>query len=449
VIYLTEEASPDKADYLTRRNFLKFAGGSLVSLSLPLASSLDGSASQSAINIGGIFSLTGPNAPVGKTIRDGAKLAVKKINDEGGIGGEIPIDLVVEDGKTSQTGASKAARRLANRGDISFVFGPLIGTHGMATQPIFGAAGVPQVFFGTVPGFTERHEEYPMSIRYGTQASLQMAPVLKYAVEKRDHEELHLFAPNNQQGKSFEKVVRNQLGRVPGGELRGVSYYTPFSSDFSQFMAKALNSPAEGVIVGTGIPTDLISVAREFDRRGIDPEEFGYYTGQTPNGSVDFEKQVADKGIGEGFIFAWHYENGEYPREFQRSDPPEQATEMESAFRNEFGHSPDSPPSASWGWGSTHIVKQAIEGMIGAEGLDTVLSLNYREELPREAVSYLLPDEGASGSGPVVNTPYGNYGFLSCGQFDIRLGVATVQDNRRYLLKDRGYGEELLGSLCS
>ena len=448
MVYLTDETSQDKAKFLTRRNFLKFAGGSLVSLSLPLAGSFNGSASQSAINIGGIFSLTGPNAPVGKTIRDGAKLAVKKINDEGGIGGEVPINLVVEDGKTSQTGASKAARRLANRGDISFAFGPLIGTHGMASQPILGAAGIPQIFFGTVPGFTERHGEYPISIRYGTQESLQMAPVLKYAVERRNHEKLHLFAPNNQQGKSFEKIVRRQLEKIPAGELSGVSYYTPFRGDFSQFIAKALNSPAEGVIVGTGIPTDLISVAREFDRRGIDPNEFGYYTGQTPNGSVDFEKQVIDKGAGEGFIFAWHYENGTYPREFERSQPPEQATEMESTFREEFGHPPDSPPSASWGWGSTYIVKQAIEGMIETVGKDTVFSMDYRNELPREAVSYLLPDREANGSGPVVKTPYGNYGFLSCGQFNIRLGVATVKDNRRHLLKDRGYGEELLEPLC-
>jgi hypothetical protein len=74
--------------------------------------------------------------------------------------------------------------------------------------------------------------------------------------------------------------------------------------------------------------------------------------------------------------------------------------------------------------------------------------MNYRNELPREAVSYLLPDREASGSGPVVKTPYGNYGFLSCGQFNIRLGVATVKDNRRHLLKDRGYGEELLEPLC-
>ncbi len=434
---------------LTRRNFLRLAGGSLAAFSLPFLGSVGSKAKQHPLNVGGIFSLTGPNAPVGKTIRDGARLATEKINDRGGIGGEVKINLVVEDGETSQTGASNAARRLANRGDISFAFGPLIGSHGMATQSILGAAGISQVFFGTVPDFTERHEEYPLSIRYGTQVGLEMAPVLKYAVEQRQDEKLYLLVPNNQQGESFEKVVRHHLERVPAGDLVGVETYTPFSGDFSTLVTKAVNSPADGVIVGTGIPAALISVAREFDRRGISPEEFGYYTGQTPNGSVDFERQVAKKGIGDGIIYAWHYENEDYDRGFERSQPPAQATEMESAFVDKFGHPPDSPPSASWGWGSIYIVKQALEGMMKERSKEAVLSLDRQGELPEETMNYLLPPAGSDNSGPTVKTPYGNYGFLSCGQFDIRLGVATFKDDERYLLKDRGYGEKLIGQLCS
>lgn len=438
----------DEGKSLTRRTFLSLAGGSLLSVSLPFALSNVASAASGPVKVGGIFSLTGPNAPVGKTIRDGARLAVHRINEQGGIGGKIKLDLIVQDGETSQVGASKAARRLVNRGDISFALGPLIGTHARAAQPIFGAAGIPQIFFGTDPGFTERHAEYPLSIRYGTQVKLQSAPVLKYAVEERGDEELYLLVPNDDPGKRFEKVVRNQLARLPGGELVDTSYYVPFGSDFSSLITKVMSSRAEGVIVGDGIPANLIAVARELDRRGVDMQQFGYYTGQTPNGSVDFEKQVAAKGIGDGIIYSWHYENGDYSREFERSDPPAQAKMMESAFVDKYGHPPDSPPSASWGWGSMYIIKQAIEGMIKDRGKNAVMEFDRQEELPREAISYLLPSDASTNSGPVIKTPYGNYGFLSCGQFNIRLGVATFKDKRRHLLKDRGYGEDIMGPLC-
>ncbi|MBS3786692.1 ABC transporter substrate-binding protein [Candidatus Bipolaricaulota bacterium] len=444
---MTEGGFDSDTDF-SRRKFLKLAGGSFLSFSLPFVLSRTTHGSSARMKIGGIFSLTGPNAPVGKTIRDGAKMAEKRINDKGGIAGEIELKVVVEDGKTSQTGASEAARRLANSGDISFALGPLIGTHGAASQPILSSAGIPQIFFGGDLGFTKRHEKYPLSIRFGTQRSLQAAPILKYASEVRDHQKLYLIAPNIQPGKSFKQFTESVMGQLEGVTLVGSEFYPPFNRDFSPLMTKVMNSSAEGLIIGTGIPDDLISVAREFDRRNIDPNDFGYYTGQTPNGSVAFEKQVVNKGLGDGVIFSWHYEGAGLEREFSRTSPPAQAVKMEEAFKDEFGSPPDSPPSASWGWGSIYIIKQAIEGLMEGQGEEAISDMSLTGELPKRAISYLLPGN-KSDTGPTVRTPYGNYGFLSCGQFNIRLGVATFRNREQYLLKDRGYGEDLIGPLCS
>ncbi len=444
---MDRESTDSEDKRLSRRRFLQIASGSLLSLSLPFTFSTGLEGASEKLKVGGIFSLTGSNAPVGKTIRDGAQLAIEKINSEGGIGGEIDLELVVEDGKTSQTGASEAARRLANRGDVSFALGPLIGTHGEASQPILSSARIPQIFFGGDTEFTERHDKYPLSIRYGTQRSLQAAPILKYAAEERDQRKLFLIAPNIKPGKSFRKVTEEILGRLEGVSLVGSEFYTPFNRDFSSLITRVLDSSAEGVIVGTGIPADLVSVAREFDRRGIDPRDFGYYTGQAPNGSVAFKKQVVDKGIGDGVIFSWHYEEDRFERQFDRTGAPQQAVEMRKAFENKFGSPPDSPPSASWGWGSISIIEQAVEGLIEERGKSSVLDMSLARKLPEEAISYLLPEK-ADETGPVVDTPYGNYGFLSCGQFNIRLGVATFKNKEKYLLKDRGYGNELIGPLC-
>jgi len=433
---------------LTRRDFLKVTGSSLAGLSFSglLAGGVKGS-SGGTVTLGGIFSLSGPNASVGRTIRDGARVAVKKVNASGGIWDELKLELVVKDGETSQTGASKAARGLAGRGDVDFVLGPLIGTHGRATQPILAGAGMPQVFFGTDVGFTDRHEEYPLSIRFGTQTSLQFAPPVKYAVQERGDEKLFLLAPKNNQGKSIKNVTESFMAGLEGAQLVGSEFYPPFNRDFSSLMTKVLSSEAEGVVIGTGIPADLISVAREFDRQGLDPEQFGYYTGQTPNGSVGFKKQVIDKGLGGGVIYSWHYEKRRYGRSFQSKNPPEEAVAMETAYREEYGSSPDSAPSASWGWGSVRILKQAIEGLVKNYGRDQVVNGGLNGELPREAINYLLPDEGEN-RGPVFRTPFGDASFLPCGQFNVRLGVATIRNESQYLLEDRGYGDKILPPLC-
>jgi len=431
----------------TRRDFLKVTGSSLVGLSFSglLAGGLRG-ASGKTITLGGIFSLSGPNAAVGRTIRNGARVAVETVNSSGGVWNDLQFELVVRDGETSQTGASKAARGLAGRGDVDFVLGPLIGTHGRATQPILDGAGVPQVFFGTDVGFTERHDEYPLSIRFGTQTSLQFAPPVKYAVRERGDEKLFLLVPKNNQGKSIKNVTESFLAELEAGELVGSEFYPPFNRDFSSLMAKVLSSEAEGVVIGTGIPADLISVAREFDRQGLDPESFGYYTGQTPNGSVGFKKQVVDKGLGDGVIYSWHYEKRRYGRSFQGKNPPEEAVDMESAYREEYGSIPDSAPSASWGWGSVRILKQAIEGLVAKYGRDQVMG-GLNDGLSLETINYLLPDDGEN-RGPVFRTPFGNASFLPCGQFNVRLGVATIRNESQYLLEDRGYGDEILPPLC-
>ncbi len=433
---------------LTRRSLLRIAGGSLLSLSLPFYAGEFVSGAENTLKVGGIFSLTGPNSPVGRTIRDGAKLAIRRVNSSGGISGTIPLKLDVRDGETSQTGASDAARKLANRKEVSFVLGPLIGTHGAASQPILAAAGIPQIFFGTAVGFTERHGEYPLSVRFGTQTALQTAPVLKYALNERGDGDLFLLAPNNQQGRDFDRVISAQTGRLQGADLVGSEYYPPFNRDFSSLFAKAVNSGADGLIVGTGIPADLVSLAREYRRQGVSFDDFGYYTGQTPNGSVGFFEQVVERGLGDGIIFSWHYESANYAREFDRDNPPEGVELMERAFLEEFGSYPDSPPAASWGWGSIMILKQAIERLVEARGEDSVVSSLKTGKLPQDTINYILPEPGTEVTGPVFYTPFGNAGFLSCGQFDVRLGVATFKDREILLLKDRGYGEDIMVPLC-
>ena len=42
-------------------------------------------------------------------------------------------------------------------------------------------------------------------------------------------------------------------------------------------------------------------------------------------------------------------------------------------------------------------------------------------------------------SGETFELPYGSYGFLQCGQADVRTGVATYDDAGRVLVADRDY----------
>ncbi len=77
-----------------------------------------------ALKIGYLADFSGPLAEFGPAIQTGVDLAVKHINDAGGVNG-MPISVVVGDDKTDQTAALEEARRLIEVEGVSAIVGPL------------------------------------------------------------------------------------------------------------------------------------------------------------------------------------------------------------------------------------------------------------------------------------------------------------------------------------
>ena len=435
----------------TRRRLLRVSGSALAGLSLSTLHPprLLGQA-KVPLTVGAILSVTGLNALAGRRQRDGAQVAAQAINDQGGIADRFTVNLVVEDTRTSQTEAVNSANRLASRGDVSFAVGPIITSFGLAVQPILAAANIPHIYFGAPRDFTDLHNLFPLSIRYGSQTSLQSGPLLKWAIEERGQDRIFLALPNTDRGQAFRDAVVRQIGALEKGRLVGTDFYPSFNRDFSTIVTKVRNSGANAMMLGTGVPTEVIAAAQAFQRQGIDPMELGFYTGQTPNGSTEFWQEVSNSGAADGFIHTWLYAGPEMPRDFERDVPSlVQAEEMARAFRDVLGRPPASGQVEAWGWGSLQIIKQSIERLIEQEGEDAVAALDPVHELPRAVVDVILPSSGEDGTGPAFATPFGDVGFLSCGQFDTRLGVATFRNGgEQHLLTSRGYGGELIGPLC-
>ena len=435
----------------TRRQFLRTSTASLLTLSaMGMRTAGVLGQSQPTLKIGAILTLTGGNAITGQAIRDGARVAEATINESGGLGNRFGIDLVVEDSQTKQTEAVNAANRLASRGDVSFVIGPIIASLGLAVQPILAAAEIPQLFFGASRDFLAQHERFPLSIMYGTELVPQHAPVIKYAAEQRGHRNLYVLAPNTDRGQDAMESLRGRIEQLDDGRVVGADVYPPFNTDFSTLVTKAQNSDADGVFLATGIPAEIIAAAQEFKRQGIDVEEFGFYTSRTPNGSIEFRDQLAATGEAEGLIFPWLYASPQMARDFDAKVPSlAQASRLEMAFQRVMGEpmAPINGQLVAWGWDGIQVIHQAIERLIERDGAAAVTSLDPVRELPQAVIAEILPDSGAD-TGPPFETAFGTAGFLSCGQFNTRYGVATFDGPQQRLLTPRGYGNELIGSLC-
>ncbi|SCG78032.1 ABC transporter substrate-binding protein [Micromonospora inositola] len=84
--------------------------------------------------LGAMFALTGPSASIGQDFRKGVEMAVKEINDAGGIKG-AKIDLRLEDGKGTAEGGVAAMNKFANLDKTPYVI-TSTSAQSLAAQPI-------------------------------------------------------------------------------------------------------------------------------------------------------------------------------------------------------------------------------------------------------------------------------------------------------------------------
>lgn len=112
---------------------------------LVLVMVLPGCGGPSVAKIGVIEEITGSMPAVGKSGETAAKLAVKKINDAGGItvgGKKYKVELVVEDSGADPKKAAAAATKLIEQDNVLAIIGPNSSSNAVAAADVANKAGV-------------------------------------------------------------------------------------------------------------------------------------------------------------------------------------------------------------------------------------------------------------------------------------------------------------------
>ncbi len=120
-------------------------------------------AANEPIKLGYLPALTGPSSSTGIGINRGSELAVKEINDAGGINGR-KIDLIVRDTQSDPTKAVNGAAELTKRQKVSIVWGPLNSGESLAAVPLVARDKVPELHPCWVDSLTDP-KKYPMCFR--------------------------------------------------------------------------------------------------------------------------------------------------------------------------------------------------------------------------------------------------------------------------------------------
>lgn len=114
-------------------------------LLLVLLLTLPGCGGPSVIKVGVIAELTGSMPAVGASCRDAAKLAVKEINDRGGIevgDTSYQVELFIEDSAADPKKAASAAEKLIEEDGVVAIIGPNSSSNAVAAADVADEAGV-------------------------------------------------------------------------------------------------------------------------------------------------------------------------------------------------------------------------------------------------------------------------------------------------------------------
>lgn len=143
---------------------MKKAGSGLVIAALVLAVFLSGGNALAAdeVKIGVIQALTGDLGTYGQPMTDAIRLAVKEVNENGGVLGKN-LTLIVEDTQTSESASVDAANKLVKVDKVPVVIGATGSGSSMAIIDITTGNGVLQISpSNTAPDFTTYPRQRPL-----------------------------------------------------------------------------------------------------------------------------------------------------------------------------------------------------------------------------------------------------------------------------------------------
>lgn len=210
-------------------------GGVLLAavLAAPLVFGASTGASAQEFKIGVLAPYSGPAGYYGPIYENAAKLAVEKINSEGGILG-MPIKLIIEDTKFAAPTAVEAARKLTTRERVSAIIGTVSGIATSAVIPVIERAKTP--FITTVEGIVEQCSEYVFGL--GPTPEQKLLKWVPWIIETQGAKTFYFvgndyFYPRAMAEFATKLIVEN------GGTVIGAEYAPLGTSEWATILTRA------------------------------------------------------------------------------------------------------------------------------------------------------------------------------------------------------------------
>ncbi|NVL89905.1 MAG: penicillin-binding protein activator [Desulfobacterales bacterium] len=290
------------------------------------------------IKVGVVAPLTGPAAPYGENIRDGAVLAIEEINASGGING-CPMVLVFEDEGATPQQAVAAVNKLITVDRVPVIIGPSSSNGILAAAPVAERNRVVLISPGAASDNVRNAGDY--IFRNRASAYQEAAALAKYALEDMALEKFAILRTGADFGLSFAKVFREIISSE-GGQILTEEAYHEGDVDFRTQLVKIKATKPDGVFF-VGAPIELGNILKQNQQLGTRLTIF--------SNSIESPEVFKIAGeAAEGVIFSTTFYDPEHGDEkLQRFD---------RRYKERYGKLSDL--FAANGYDAVYVVRQAI-----------------------------------------------------------------------------------------
>lgn len=336
-----------------------------------------------AIPIGIGVAQTSNVALLGQEEVNGAKIAEKYFNDQGGING-TPIKLVFQDTGGDEQGAINAFQTLINRDKVVGIVGPTLSQQAFSASTIADRARVPVIGpSNTAKGIPQIGEfvsrvSAPVSVvaPNSVKAALKINPNMKRVA---------IFYAQNDAFSKSETEIFQQTVKDQGLEIVTVQKFQTTDNDFQTQATTAINSKPDLAII-SGLSADggnLVRQLRELGYKGL------IIGGNGLNTSNIFK---VCKALCDGVLIAQAY-SPEYPGEINQA--------FRTAYTNQYKQVP--PQFSAQTFAGVQVFVEALQAMDSKTKVNQMPLNDLRVALNKQ----LLTGKYETPLGEIAFTPEG------------------------------------------
>lgn len=296
---------------------------------------------ENEITIGAFLSLSGPDSTFGSDTREGMDLAVKEINEAGGLKGK-KVRVIYEDDKSTTFEATQKVRQLIDRDKVVAVIGEVASSRSLVGGLIATKGKTPMITPSSTAVEVTQNREWVFRTCFTDDAQGKVAA--RFVTN-----ELHktraavFFTAQDTYSSGLAKSFAGEMKKL-GGTIVAEKGYPKGETSFRTFLSEIKAANPEIIFV-PNYYNEMVFVGRHASELGIPGSMFF--------GGDGWDSATLTEGAGkelEGAHFTNHY---------APDVPWENSKRFFAAFNAKYSHPPTS--LAAQGYDSARILFDAIE----------------------------------------------------------------------------------------